>query len=142
MSPKSTTHIFVFLTAIGLSVAVMSCSNENREVPMSHEDSVKIKKQYDEIMAQAEREAKTGFTAQLDNNSAILKHTVTEVGFLYLAVVDDGSDKSPMAKYYCRLAKEHNKSEIKAVKIVDVTTFKYGDGWAKGKELGRSFCNE
>lgn len=73
-------------------------------------------------------------------NSAVMDATITNVGFLYIAVLNDGINKDPMAVYHCRLAKEKNIG-ISAVKIVDFTTFEKGEGWAKGKELGKSFCN-
>ena len=74
------------------------------------------------------------------NNSSVIDAIVTDVNILYIAVLNDGVDKKPMAVYYCRLAKE-KLIPLAAVKIVDYTTYESGDGWAKGKELGISYCD-
>jgi hypothetical protein len=67
---------------------------------------------------------------------------ITDVNFLYISVVDDGNSKDAMATFYCRLAKEYNVREVKAVKNVDALTAKLPkDGTASGRELGKSFCD-
>jgi hypothetical protein len=49
-------------------------------------------------------------------------------------------DKTPMAAYYCRLAKSKSLG-IAAVKVLDFTETKFEEGTAYCKELGKSFCN-
>jgi len=52
-----------------------------------------------------------------------------ETGFLYVTVVDDGRDKTPMAVLISRMAVESSVYQVKAIKIVDAT----------GKGLGKAF---
>lgn len=79
------------------------------------------------------------FTDLVKENTAVKDAIITDVGYLYIAVINDGEDKTPMSKYYCRLAAD-KMIGISAVKVVDYSTFKKGEGWAKGKSLGQSFC--
>lgn len=79
------------------------------------------------------------FITELKQNQSIVDATVTDVNFLYIAVVNDGQNKQAMATYYCKLAASKNIG-IKAVKIVDAATFVKSKGAAEGKELAKSFC--
>lgn len=55
---------------------------------------------------------------EIKNNNAIIGATVNDRKQLEIMVFDDGIDKSGVAVYHCRLAKELG-FEIKSVKIMD-----------------------
>lgn len=86
--------------------------------------------------------SKLEFISKVKENTAVIDADITDVNYLYIAVIDDGNNKDAMATFYCRLAKEYNMSEVSAVKIVDAATARLPkNGTAEGKELGKSFCN-
>lgn len=60
-----------------------------------------------------------GLIREIKNNNAIIGATVNDRKQLEIMVLDDGIDKSGVAVYHCRLAKELGY-EIKSVKIMDI----------------------
>jgi hypothetical protein len=81
------------------------------------------------------------FIDKIKENKAVIDADITDVGFLYIAVLNDGQNKDAMATYYCRLAREFKVTAVKSVKIVDVATAKLPkNGTAIGEELGISHC--
>jgi len=80
------------------------------------------------------------FISEIQENSSILKASITNQDFLYIAIINDGLDKTPMATYYCRLAKSKN-IYLSAVKIIDIQGSTFAEGQVSGNELGKSFCN-
>lgn len=85
---------------------------------------------------------KAEFISKVKENQVVVDADVTDVNYLYISVINDGSNKDAMATFYCRLAKQYNVSEVKAVKIVDAASaYLPKNGTASGKELGKSFCD-
>lgn len=84
---------------------------------------------------------KQTFLLKVNQNQSILNSAITEQGVLALSVYSDGVDKSNMATYYCRLAKEEG-IEIESVKILDASNARFEEGAAYGTELAQIFCND
>lgn len=106
-----------------------------------HKEEQGYQDQFEKRWADVEQAAATGLMAQIKENQTIIKASITDGGFLCLAVINDGTSKDLMAIYYCRLAKEKGSNDIKAVKILDVYNSTFEPGSAYGKELGRAYCN-
>ncbi len=62
--------------------------------------------------------SKSDFISKVKENQAVIDADITDVKYLYIAVIDDGINKVAMAAFYCRLARQYNVSEVTAVKIV------------------------
>ena len=85
---------------------------------------------------------KFDFINKVKENQVVVDADITDVNYLYIAVINDNSNKDAMAAFYCRLAKEYNVSEVKAVKVIDVANaYLPKNGTASGKELGKAFCD-
>jgi phosphoenolpyruvate-protein kinase (PTS system EI component) len=82
------------------------------------------------------------FITNIRNHSAVKGAQLTRTGFLYISVANNGTDKTQVATYLCRMAKKFSIREIKGVKIVDASDANFGkNGDATGTELGISVCN-
>jgi hypothetical protein len=124
-----------YLFLIPILITLYSCEPGNgSETHLSKEDSVYMKNRLAEIDS-----SNKAWASKLNSNSAIKGYYVTDANVLYIAVDGNGADKTPMATYYCRLAKDNDRS-IKEVRIVNIMSFHYGDGVASGEELGKSIC--
>lgn len=55
------------------------------------------------------------FIDEIKENKVVIDAAITDVDFLYIAVVDDNTNKQAMATYYCRLAASETMN-VKAVK--------------------------
>lgn len=80
------------------------------------------------------------FLEEIKQNPLVQGATITDVNFLYIAVINDNRRKDEMAEYYCRLSRLKGIL-ISAVKIVDASTYREEAGAAFGTEIGKSFCN-
>jgi len=66
--------------------------------------------------------------------------TLTDANVLYVAVLNDGTDRSGYAQYICEVVRE-NKGTAKVIKVVEFGTMNSEDkNNAYGKLLGESQC--
>lgn len=78
----------------------------------------RMKELIENAKANAEANSSGGsFMDKVKENKQVVKVIISDVGFLCIAVVDDGVSKNAMATYYCRLAQQEGETKIKAVKI-------------------------
>ncbi|WP_139261216.1 hypothetical protein [Bacteroides luti] len=92
-------------------------------------------------MANSTSSTTSGTSALLDaikENQSVGNAIITDVGMLAVSVVDNGMDKTPMAKMYLRMAKEYGV-DIKGVKLLDASDATFEQGAAYGKELAKEF---
>lgn len=129
---------------------LLNTKNEDIQELLPEQTLINIKTKADESHKYVEKRLKelgsqssssNDFMTQVRENQNILKASVTAAGYLCLAVMNDGTKKNAMAIYYCRLAKEAGRSDIKAVKILDAMHCTFEPDAAYGTELGRAYCN-
>lgn len=80
------------------------------------------------------------FLSEVKENQNIYNALITDANFLAISVMNDGMDKTPMARSYCIRAAQRG-IKLSGVKILDASNAKFERGAAYGTELAKSFCN-
>lgn len=80
------------------------------------------------------------FLKEVKENQNIYNAAITDANFLAISVMNDGMDKTPMARSYCIRAAQRG-IKLSGVKILDASDAKFETGAAYGTELAKSFCN-